>query len=167
MATIDMAAVRTSQKFALYNALRIFIALWYFGGCAIHVECALSRPGIYARFADATLFPLMGRVWTALVMPHISTFALLLAAFELTVGILLLSNGRAVKIALTSSLLFNLFLVQLGLGYPAAPGSLQDFELNRLSNVLFILVQMPLFWARFDKSLATLIRSRSRSRIAA
>ncbi len=51
-------------------------------------------------------------------MPHITFFALLLATFEITTGILIFSKGRYVKIGLTASVLFNLFLVQLGLGYP-------------------------------------------------
>ena len=73
-----------------------------------------------------------------------------------------MSRGRAVKLALTASLLFNLFLVQLGLGYPATSGSMRDFVANRLSNLLFILVQLPLFWVRFDKSLPASIRDRFR-----
>jgi hypothetical protein len=55
-----------------------------------------------------------------------------------------------------------LFLVQLGLGYPATSGSMRDFVANRLSNLLFILVQLPLFWVRFDKSLPASIRDRFR-----
>lgn len=48
-------------------------------------------------------------------MPQITGFALLVGAFELTIVILLLSSGRVVKIALTASLIFNFFLIQLGL----------------------------------------------------
>lgn len=162
IAATSTPLARISQKPVLLNTWRIFIALWYLGGCAIHVQCALFRADIYARFGRAPLYGFVGRVWVTLVMPHITAFALLLAAFELTIVILLLSSGRAVKIALAASLLFNLFLVQLGLGYPAVPGSLQDFVRNRLSNVLFILIQMPLFWMPFDKSLPALIRARLR-----
>ena len=86
-------------------------------------------------------------------MPRITFFALLLATFEMTTGILILSKGRYVKVGLVASLLFNLFLVQLGLGYSEIPWSGRDFLLNRLSNVLFVLLQLPLFWVRFDESL--------------
>jgi hypothetical protein len=146
----------------LFNAWRVFLALWYLGGSFIHLQCGLYRPFIYSRFRLAPLYPLIGRFWDGSVMPHITAFALLLAAFELAVAILLLSRGRAVTLALTASLLFNLFLVQLGLGYPAPPGSLRDFVLNRLPNLLFILVQLPLYWVRFDKSLLALVRARFR-----
>jgi len=162
MATASARHKPESINPVLFNAWRVFIALWYLGGCFIHLQCALLRPEIYIRFARAPLYPLIGRVWTALVMPHITAFALLLAAFELAIVILLLNKGRAVTLALTASLLFNLFLVQLGLGYAATPGSMQDFVANRLSNLLFILVQLPLFGVRFDRSLPDLIRARIR-----
>ena len=109
------------------------------------------------------LNPAMRHIWAAFVMPHITAFALFLAAFELAVVVLLLSKGRAVAIGLTASLAFNLFLVQLGLGYPAVLGSARDFAVNRLANVLFILVQLPLYCFRFDRSLPGVVRARFRS----
>jgi hypothetical protein len=161
MATTSTRYERKSKS-VLFDAWRVFLSLWYLGGSFIHFYCALYRPYIYARFGCAPLYPLVGRVWADFVMPHIVVFALLLAAFELAVVIFLLSRGRAVTLALSASLLFNLFLVQLGLGYSAVPGSLRDFVLNRLPNLLFILVQLPLFWIRFDRSPLALVR-RSRS----
>jgi hypothetical protein len=152
-----------SVSAVLPNAWRVFIALWYLGGSVIHLQCALYRPEIYARFEQTPLIPAMGRIWADVLMPHITAFALLLAVFELVVVILLLSKGWAVKLGLAASLGFNLFLVLLGLGYPATPGTLQDFVLNRLSNVVFILAQLPLFWCRFDKSLPGFIRAQFRS----
>jgi hypothetical protein len=95
-------------------------------------------------------------------MPNITFFALLVAAFEMATGILILSKGRYVKVALTASVLFNLYLVQLGLGYPEILGSGRDFLLNRMSNLLFALLQLPLFWVHFDKSLPQLLRARLR-----
>jgi hypothetical protein len=136
----------------------VFIALWYLGGSVIHFLCALYHPEIYTRFDQAPLYPLMGRLWDLLVLPHITIFALLLAAFELTVVVLLLSRGRAVTLGITASLLFNLFLVQLGLGYAATPGSLRDFVLNRLPNILFIFAQLPLYWVRYDRNLLDTVR---------
>jgi hypothetical protein len=162
MATTGAQYEPKSIKPVLFNAWRVFLALWYLGGSFIHLQCGLYRPQIYARFGVAPLDPLIARIWAALVMPHITAFALLLAAYELAVVILLLSRGRAVALALTASLLFNLFLVQLGLGYPATPGSTRDFVLNRVPNLLFILVQLPLYWVRFDRSLLALVRARIR-----
>ena len=99
-------------------------------------------------------------------MPNITLFALLLAVFELTTGILIFSKGRYVKIGLAASVLFNLFLVQLGLGYPGIQGSGKDFLLNRLPNLLFGLLQCPLFLVHFDKSFPGLLRARLRYVVA-
>jgi hypothetical protein len=128
----------------------------------IHFLCAIFRPYAYATLGRGTLYPFMARAWNEFFMPHISFLALLLAAMELAVGIMLLSRNQAVKIALIVSVLFNLFLFQLGLGFSATPGSMDDFVLNRLSLVLFVLIQLPLFWIRFDKSFLDLIRDRAR-----
>lgn len=43
---------------------------------------------------------------------------LLLAVFEILVGLLLINQGQWVKIGVLLSILFNLFLVQMGLGIP-------------------------------------------------
>jgi hypothetical protein len=72
-------------------------------------------------------------------MPHIALFALLLAAFEMAVGILLLSKGRYVKIGLAASVLFNLFLVQLGLGSSEIQESERNFLVNRMPTLLLAL----------------------------
>jgi hypothetical protein len=95
-------------------------------------------------------------------MPHITFFALALAGFEMTTGILILRKGRYVKIGLTASLLFNLFLVQSGLGYAVPAWSASDFVQNRLANLLFVVLQLPLFWIEFDKSFFSLVRGRLR-----
>lgn len=50
--------------------------------------------------------------------------------------------------------LFNLFLVQLGLVYREIQWTERDFLLNRLFNLLFALLQLPLFWIHFDKSIS-------------
>jgi hypothetical protein len=138
----------------------VFLALWYLFGSVIHVRFGLANNQIYARFGTTSLFAFSRQLWSSAVMPRITFFALLLATFEMTTGILILSKGRYVKVGLVASLLFNLFLVQLGLGYSEIPWSGRDFLLNRLSNVLFVLLQLPLFWVRFDESLPKFLRAR-------
>ena len=97
-------------------------------------------------------------------MPHITFFALLLAIFEMATGILILSKGRLALIGLSASVLFNLFLVQLGLGFPESLWSGRDFLLNRLSCSLFAVLQLPLFWVSFDSSFPAFLRAHLRSR---
>ena len=71
----------------------------------------LFMPRIYQGFGDTALIPAYAAFWQHLVMPNITFFALLLASFEIIVGLLLISRGRWVKIGLVFSVLFNLFLV--------------------------------------------------------
>ena len=93
-------------------------------------------------------------------MPHILFFALLLAAFELSTGTLILGKGRYVTVGLAASVLFNMFLVQLGLGFAETPWFGRDFLLNRMSTLLFALLQLPLFWVHFDKTFPQFTRAR-------
>ncbi len=144
------------------NAARVFFAFWYLLGSLVHVEFGLTDNHIYEQFGRTSLFAASRELWTSVVMPNITFFALLLVAFEMATGILILSKGKYVKIGLTASVLFNLFLVQLGLGSPEIQGSERDFLVNRLPTLLFALLQLPLFWVHFDKSLPQLLRARLR-----
>jgi hypothetical protein len=126
------------------------------------VRFGLTDNHIYETFGRTSLFAFSRELWTSLVMPHITFFALLLAAFELATGILILSKGRYVQAGFTASVLFNLFLVQLGLGYPETLGTGRDFFLNRMPTLLFALLQWPFLWVHFERSLPELLRARPR-----
>jgi hypothetical protein len=157
--TGDFSHKRTPGDQLPFNAARVFFALWYLFGSLVHIKFGLANNHIYERFGGTSLFAASCELWTTVVMPDIAFFALLLAAFEMAVGILILSKDRYVKIGLIASVLFNLFLVQLGLGYPEIQGSERDFLANRLPTLLFALLQCPLLSVHFDKSLPTLLRT--------
>lgn len=127
--------------------IRLFVAPWYLLGWLSHVYLGLVNPRIYAVFSETAIIPGYADFWNSMVMPSITFFALLLAAFEILVGCLLLSEGKWVKAGLVLSILFNLFLIQMGLGIPAT-GGWQDFLSNRLPNVIFLAIQLPLLWGR-------------------
>ena len=146
------------------NAARLFFALWYLLGSLSHVIYGIANNHIYAVFARTSIFSISRELWGTVVMPHITFFALLLAAFEMTTGILILSKGKLAWIGLAASVLFNVFLVQLGLGFPEVPWSGRDFLLNRLSCSLFAILQLPLFWVNFDLSFPRFVLARRRLR---
>ena len=139
------------------DIIRLLIAPLYLLGWLSHVYLGLNNPEIYRPFGQTALIPAFTSFWYGVVMPQITALALLLAAFEVVVGVLLISKGRWVKIGLALSIAFNLFLVQLGLSYPA-PDGLSDFLVNRLPNLLFIVLQIPLFWGKHTRSLPAVIR---------
>lgn len=134
------------------NFLRGFIALWYLLGWMIHFYLALFSPATYEVFGHTSLIPGYDIFWQNLVMPHITFFALLLAAFEITVGLMLINKGKWVKYGLILSTAFNLFLVQMGLASTDLSAG-QDFLTNRLPNLVFIALQLPLFWGSYEDTL--------------
>jgi hypothetical protein len=138
------------------NIARTFFAAWYLGGWMVHAYAALRAPHIYRPFGETALIPQLRTVWHGLILPNIRLFALLLAAFELATGLLMIGSGRRVKIGLLFSIVFNLFLVLLGLSWKAPSGA-RDFLVNRLPNLLFVLGQLPLLRSRFDRSLPALL----------
>lgn len=137
------------------NFLRGFVALWYLLDWMIHAYLALFAPSTYEVFGHTSLIPGYESFWQYLIMPRIIFFALLLAAFEITVGLLLINRGKWVKYGLVLSVAFNLFLVQMGLASPGLTGW-QDFVANRMPNLIFIALQIPLF---FGDDKITLVQS--------
>jgi hypothetical protein len=133
------------------NLARLFFALWYLGGCLIHLYNGLTGWDGYRIFGETMLLPQSRELWAKVVMPRIRLFALLLAAFELATGLLILAKGRAVKLGLAASILFNLYLVQQGLGSPRT-NRMSDFLINRLVNLVFAAAQVPLFRVRYDET---------------
>jgi hypothetical protein len=140
------------------NIARLFIAPWYLLGWLSPVYLAINNPELYRNFGTTALIPSLRDLWQSVVMPHIVLFALILALFELSVGLLLIGKGNQVKYAVIASILFNSFLVVLGLSGQST-GWLSDFLMNRLPNVIFIAIQIPLIFTIFEQSLAEAISS--------
>ena len=142
---------------------RIFFAMWYLFGWLSHVYLGLRRPQLYRRFGETALIPQFGGLWRSQVMPRIRLLALLLAAFELVTGLLIIGKGTGVKIGLLMSIGFNLFLVQLGLA-AKTESKKSDFLQNRLASLIFIAGQLPLLWGHYDRSIPEIILKRLENR---
>ena len=142
---------------AMRDAIRLLIVPVYLLGWLSHVYLGLNSPEVYRAFGQTALIPAFSSFWYDVVMPRMAAFALALAAFELVVGVLLIGKGKWVKIGLALSITFNLFLVQLGLAYPAPDGR-SDFLVNRLPSLVVIALQIPLFWGQYTSSLPAVVR---------
>lgn len=143
------------------KVIRLFVAPWYLLGWLSHVYLGLANPRIYAVFGKTAIIPGYAGFWNSVVMSSITFFALLLAGFEILVGCLLLSEGKWVKAGVVLSILFNLFLIQMGLGVPAT-GGWQDFLFNRLPNLTFVAIQIPLLWGWDECLIPKSLRHKSR-----
>jgi hypothetical protein len=133
------------------NLLRALVAVWYLLGWILHVYLAIFNPEMYRSFADSALLPGFGDFWVGFVMSNITWLALLLAVFEIAVGLMLINKGRWVTLGLVLSISFNLFLVQLGLSFPAEdPGT--DFYFNRFPNLVFVALQVYLLFKSYPET---------------
>ncbi|HEY8789187.1 MAG TPA: hypothetical protein VIM10_08680 [Actinopolymorphaceae bacterium] len=82
----------------------------------ITIGLSIRRPGIYAAFADAAQFDWVRDTWQAVSMAHPATWAALLGAGELQVGVALLSGRRWSMAGYVAVILFHLAPMLFGWG---------------------------------------------------
>ncbi len=141
------------------NIYRLLFALWYLLGWTIHVYLGIWSPQTYNDFSKTLIFQPFQWIWSNVIIPNISIFALLLAAIELTIGLLIINKGKWVKIGVALSLAFTICLVFLGLANPS-DDRFVDFLQNRLPMLVFAAGQVPLLWIKYEQSIAGAIRGR-------
>jgi hypothetical protein len=96
---------------------RLAFGLLFAGGSAVHVAIVVTGPETYRHFADTAFIPLVKQAWLTVFMPHAALLGLLLAAFELTVGLLILAGGRKTTLGLLAAIAFHLGLMLFGWGF--------------------------------------------------
>ncbi len=100
--------------FAKPNTGRIFLGLFFLAmALGVNGSFTFGNPQAYIDYAEGALIPL----YRNLVVPVVSIspflFGLLLMAFEITMGALLLHKHKSVKIGLTGTMLFLLGMAPL------------------------------------------------------
>jgi len=88
--------------FARPNAGRIFLGLFFMAmGIGVHGAIILTNPQVYMGYANGTLIPLY-RELSLRVIAALSPvlFGLLVAAFEIAVGLMVLNKQKYVKMGL-------------------------------------------------------------------
>lgn len=83
--------------------------LFIVGGAPLHV-ISLATGSDYAGFADPAHFAWVTYAWNAVVMPNHSLFIGLLALFEATAGVLIISGGRRTQLGYLAVIAFYLAL---------------------------------------------------------
>ena len=84
-------------------------------GSMSHVVFALGFNEIYRDFAAWSPFEWVRDAWASVFMPNATAFALLLAAFEATVGALILAGGRKMQLGLVGAIGFHIGLMLFGM----------------------------------------------------
>jgi len=128
------------------NIIRILMGVIYIFGAATNLRFALTNPQIYEDFAIFAIVPFYQTLWAEIVMPYVTIWILLVAVFEISMGILILSKGKLVKIGLLGVILFNLFLTPFWWSGWA------------LINLSMALVQILLLREKYDATIIELIR---------
>jgi len=96
----------------------------------------LSNPQLYVDYGQQALIPLYRELCLTIIALNPKVFGLLLIAYEVTIGLLMLNRGTRVKIGMIGSILFliaisPISLIQIPwLGLAITPGFLlkKDFE---------------------------------------
>jgi hypothetical protein len=118
------------------NAARIFLGFFFIVmGIGFHVVLILLNPHGYDGFSTSAFLPLYRWGFRAIVMPYPLAFALVAAAFEITVGLLMLSKRQYTKPALIAGSLFLLAITPLGV--ETLPNALLAFGLVYLATKEF------------------------------
>jgi hypothetical protein len=96
---------------------RLAFGVMFTGGAAIHVAIVVTGTENYQHFADTAFLPFVKRGWLSVFMPHAALLGLLLAAFELAVGLLILAGGPETRLGLLAAIAFHLGLMLFGWGF--------------------------------------------------
>jgi hypothetical protein len=139
----------TSAAAPVWRAIHwCFVALFGSGAC-VHVYLALTTPDSYRGFADAALFSWVYNGWQNIFVTHPTLWALLLAAAELSIAVLLVVSPRIGYLAVIA---FHLALMIFGWGFwlwcvpvlaLALPATHHAFQAVRPRSVLSVPRQEP------------------------
>jgi uncharacterized membrane protein len=113
VATIVAAIWASRRTWARHLGRGAVAVLFIIGGALVHV-INLATGGDYAGFADPAHFAWVVDSWRAVVAPNQQLFIGLLALFEATVGVLVLSGGRRTQLGYVGVIAFYLALWLFG-----------------------------------------------------
>jgi hypothetical protein len=105
VATVVAAALATRSRRWLYFGRGAVGVLFTLGGALVHVV-NLAAGNDYAEFADPAHFAWVTDTWRAVVPDNAVALIALLAVFEATVGLLVLSGGRKTQLGYAGVLAF-------------------------------------------------------------
>lgn len=131
---------------------RLFLGAWYIPiGVVLHSIVILNgNPQAYAGIAEGSFLPVYQVFFAGIVPQNVVLWATLAAVFELIVGVLIFSTGRAVKLGLLLSLVFQMFLIPMG-----AWGVI---------NVLLVVISAMLLQNTYERNMLTVLGNWWRNR---
>src|SRR6266508_2771758 len=96
---------------------RVAVATLFLAGGALFNTLTFATGGDYAGFADGSYLPFVTDTWRSVVAPNQHIFIPLLIAFEVAVGVLVLTGRRRTQLALAGAIGFHIGLMFFGWEY--------------------------------------------------
>ena len=116
-AIIFAASLRAARSLRARRAGRLAVGVLYIGAGALVNAAFLARGDDYEKFADGSYIPYVRDTWRSLVVPNHDVFISALIAYELAVGVLVLSGGRRAQLGLVGAIGFHVALLSFGWGF--------------------------------------------------
>ena len=115
--THGTTVVRARRHDARAGAVRRFVGGFYLVMGGINAGIVVGDPETYRTFADGSWSSFVTQAWHDVVMAHPLTWILLLAAGEVTLGVLLLRGGPAARAGWVGVVAFHVLLMSFGFGF--------------------------------------------------
>jgi hypothetical protein len=128
---------------------RLLLSLVFLAGAAFNVLVTLRHPESLRGFADLAILHVLRLLILEWVIPYATLLVVLLIAFEVMVGVLLLARGTAVRLGLLAAVAFFVALVPVVREYGVA-------------NLPFFLVALVLLRREYPTSVFRELRVRLR-----
>jgi hypothetical protein len=133
------------------NAGRIFLGVFFLAmALGVNGYFTFGNPQAYIDYAKGALIPFYRQLAVSVVMISPVAFGLLLMAFEICMGCLLLHRGKSVKVGLMGTMLFVL--------------GISPLSLMQLPWLGLLVAQGFLFTKDFNRSLWDMLRSGRQTR---
>jgi hypothetical protein len=115
--TIADTASSVGRVAARASSVRRVVGGFYLVMGGINAGIVAADPTTYRTFADGSFWPFVTHAWHDVVMARPASWLLLLAAGEVTLGLLLLRGGRAARAGWVGVIAFHVLLMSFGFGY--------------------------------------------------
>jgi hypothetical protein len=137
------------RRWTLSDAGRTIFALAYFAGAGFNLAYTARHPELFEEWVREPLLPVYRWFFVEVVAENVRFWVPLAAAGEVLLGALLLARGRAVKVGVLLSILFQLLLAPMWIG-------------QTLPNLVLAVVQLPLLRPRYPVSIPSLVARRGK-----